>query len=293
MPIAGYAFCIALLTAGYYYNLTFVQRGLIDLGTTRLGMAGCSVSLVMALLAQAFVAWVVICAGSIGAAMPVTFSFMADLVPVRDRGFVAAVPAGLSFSVASLYPQQWRIEEFSIVMAVAMAPALVVLAALAFRPSPLVDRLARQRARFGSGRFTRAPAPSASTSAFVVIVAAMFAVFFIDSLGFLRIIDTPAYISTSWQSPDPAVRMFIAGLHVAGAAMAGVLNTTFHWRWLLVWVYGLFASPPCPCCCTPGASGAWPTRRGHEPRRHSDAAAQPAADGVGGHMSRTSSERSP
>ena len=290
MPIAGYAFCIGLLTAGYYYNLTFVQLGLIDLGTTRLGMSGRSVSLVMALLAlvalaasvatgvvmdrrrwsgdlrtklrlltvvtgvqltltviapllttpRAFVAWVVICAGSIGAAMPITFSFMADLVPVRDRGFAAAVPAGLSFFIASLYPQQWRIEEFSTVMAVAMAPAVVVLAALAFRPSRLVDRLARQRTRFGPGRFVRSPAPSASTSAFVVIVAAMFAVFFIDSLGFLRIIDTSAYISTSWQSPDPAVRMFIGGLHVAGAAMAGVLYTTFHWRWLLVWVYGLF-----------------------------------------------------
>ena len=290
VPVTGYVFCIALLTAGYYYNLTFVQLGLIDLGTSRLGMSGRGVSLVMALLALValavsvatgvvmdrrgwsgdlrtrlrvltvvtavqltltllapllgtpgtFVVWVVVCAGSIGAAMPITFSFMADLIPVRDRGFAAAVPAGLSFFVASLYPQQWRVEEFSAVMAAVMAPAVVVLALLAFRPSRLVDRLARLRGRFGSGRFTRPPAPTASTSTFAVIVAAMFAVFFIDSLGFLRIIDTPAYISTSWQSPDPGVRLFIAGVHVAGAAMAGVLYTTFDWRWLLVWVYGLF-----------------------------------------------------
>lgn len=51
VPVTGYVFCIALLTAGYYYNLTFVQLGLIDLGTSRLGMSGRGVSLVMALLA--------------------------------------------------------------------------------------------------------------------------------------------------------------------------------------------------------------------------------------------------
>jgi len=290
VPIAGYGFYVALLTAGYYYNLTFVQLGLVDLGTNRLGMPGRDVSLVMALLAvvaltvsvaagvvmdrrgwsrdlrlklrlltvvtavqliltvvapqlgtpAGFTAWVVVCAATIGVGMPVTFSFMADLIPIRDRGFAAAVPAGLAFFVASLYPQQWRIEEFSAVMAIAMTPAVVVLAALAFRPSRLVDRLARQQTRLGPGRFTRPPALTASTAAFALAVAALFAVFFIDSLGFLRIIDTPAYISTSWQSPDIGVRLFIAVAHVVGAAIAGVLYTTFDWRWLLVWVYGLF-----------------------------------------------------
>lgn len=290
VPLAGYAFYVALLTAGYYYNLTFVQLGLIDLGTNRLGMAGRSVSLTMAALAltalavsvasgmvmdrrgwsrdfrlklrlltvvtavqlvltvlapllrspEGFVMWVVACAATIGIGMPVTFSFMADLIPVRDRGLVAAVPAALAFFVAALYPQQWRVEEFSAVMAVVMAPAVVVLAVLAFRPSRLVDRLGRHQARLGAGRYARATASGASTAVFALAVAAVFAVFFIDSLGFLRIIDAPAYISTSWQSPDLGVRLFIAVTHVVGAAMAGVLYTAFDWRWLLLWVFGLF-----------------------------------------------------
>lgn len=290
VPIAGYAFYVAVLTVGYYYNLTFVQLGLIDLGTNRLGMSGSSVSLTMAMLAlvalavsvaagvamdrrgwsrdlrvklrlltvvtavqltltiiapllrtpDGFVVWVVVCAATIGVGMPVTFSFMADLIPVRDRGFAAAVPAGLAFFVAALYPQQWRVEEFSAVMTVLMAPAVAALALLAFRPSRLVDRLAGQQARFGPGRYARARGSGASTAVFALAVAAMFAVFFIDSLGFLRIIDTPAYITTSWQSPDLGVRVFIAIAHVGGAAMAGVLYTAFDWRWLLVWVYGLF-----------------------------------------------------
>ncbi len=290
VPVAGYGFTIALLTGGYYYNLTFVQLGLIDLGAERLGMRGQAVSMVMALLAvvalvasvatgvamdrrgwsrdlrtrlrvltvvtatqlvltalapllatpAGYVAWVLVCATSLGVGMPVTFSFMADLIPIRDRGFAAALPAGLSFFIAALYPQQWRVEEFSAVMTVAMAPAVVVLAVLAFRPSSLVDRLAGLQADIGPGRFARPPGAAVSTPAFALIVAAMFAVFFIDSLGFLRIVDAAAYISTSWQSPDLGVRLFIAVVHVVGAAMAGVLYTAFHWQWLLVWVYGLF-----------------------------------------------------
>ncbi|WP_336136412.1 hypothetical protein [Natronomonas amylolytica] len=68
---------------------------------------------------------------------------MIDFIPVRDRGYVAAIVAGLSFFVAglsffvaglsffvaglsffvaALYPMEWRIEEFSTVMAAAMVP---------------------------------------------------------------------------------------------------------------------------------------------------------------------------
>lgn len=73
------------------------------------------------------------------------------------------------------------------------------------------------------------------------LVLLMFAVFFIDSLGFLRIIEAPAYISTSWQSPELGTRAFIAVGHVVGAAMAGVLYRAFGRRWLFVWIFGLFA----------------------------------------------------
>lgn len=140
--------------------------------------------------------------------MPVTFSFMADLIPVRDRGFAAAIPAGLAFFVAALYPQQWRLVEFSVVMSAVMAPAIVVLATLAFRPSRLVDRLAHQHARFGPGRFTRPPAPAASTPAFALIVAAMFAVFFIDSLGI----------------PDAVPPLLLPGVYVLAVSFYTTLN---------------------------------------------------------------------
>lgn len=47
----GYGLFVILMAAGYYYNLTFVQLGLIDLGRVRLGMARPQVSWYLSVLA--------------------------------------------------------------------------------------------------------------------------------------------------------------------------------------------------------------------------------------------------
>lgn len=291
VPVVGYFVYISALTAGYYYNLTFVQLGLIDLGTRLVGLRTETVSIAMGVLAllalivavmsgvlmdrrgwstdlyvkfrilfgilvvqlvltaiapyvsspEAFGLWVVVCSITLGLGIPTTFSFMIDFVPVRDRGYVAAFVAGLSFFVAALYPVEWRMEEFSAVMVAAMLPAVAVLGVVSFRRSAIVDEWAQQHEAYGTGRFCR-PEPIRTMSAtFWSLVLLMFGVFFIDSLGFLRIIETPTYIYTSWQSPDVSVRLFIAVTHVIGALMAGVLYTNFSRKWLFLWVFGLFA----------------------------------------------------
>ncbi len=291
VPALGYLKYVAVLSAGYYYNLTFVQLGLIDLGTRLVGMTEGQVSVAMAALAlvafvvavatgrvmdkrgwssdlrlkfrilfvvvtwqtvltmvaplvgtpREFGLWVLFSAVGIGAGIPVTFGLMIDFIPIRHRGFIAALVTGLAFSAAALYPMEWKIDEFAPLMTLVMIPAAAVLGVISFRRFPVVDVLARQHERFGIGRFCR-PTPIATASVgFWMLVMVMFSVFFIDSLGFLRIIDTPAYISTSWQSPSVGPRLFIAVTHVVGAAMAGVLYTSFGRRWLLVWVFGLFA----------------------------------------------------
>ncbi|MGM0385628.1 MAG: MFS transporter [Actinomycetota bacterium] len=291
---AGYGLYIAVLTAGYYYNLTFVQLGLIDLGERRVGLTGTTVSAAMGALALAalvaalamgwtmdrrgwgadlrvklrilfgvvlaqtlltiaapfvltagaFLAWVAVCSLSIGTGIPVTFSLMLDLIPNRHRGHVAATTAGLAFFVAALYPREWRVEEFATVMTWGMVPAVGIFALLAFPPRgpvrDLVATLADGAARHGPGRFVRPP-HRPSRAVFWGLVAVMFGVFFIDSLGFLRIIEAPTYILSSWQSPETGPRLFIAVTHVVGAAMAGVLYTAFDRRWLIVWILGLFA----------------------------------------------------
>lgn len=291
VPVTGYLFYVAALTAGYYYNLTFVQLGLVDLGTRLVGMSRQDVSLVMAALALVtlavavasgvvmdrrrwstdlrvklrlllavlvvqlgltlvapairtpggFLAWVLVCSVPLGVGIPVMFSTMIDFIPVRDRGYVAAVVAGLAFFIAALYPFEWRIEEFSLVVATGMAPAALALGVLSFTRFTFVDELARQHEQFGVGRFCRAEPVRTRSFLFLGLVALMFAVFFIDSLGFLRIIEEPALMAASWQSPDLGVRLFIAVMHVVGALVAGVLYTNFDRRWLFLWILGLFA----------------------------------------------------
>ena len=287
----GQAFYVAVMAAGYYYNLTFVQLGVIDLGTRRVGLPVGRVSAVMAgfalgafvvavatgrlmdrrgwgadlraklrivfvvVAAQtvltiaapvvaapgAFLVWVGVCAITLGVGMPVTFSLMLDLVPIRNRGWIAAATAAIAFFAAAVYPLQWRIEEFAVVMAWLMVPGTVALGVIALGRFDVVATLARQHETQGVGRFCRSTSFATASTTFWVILAAMFAIFFIDSLGFLRIIDEPAYISTSWQSPDMSTRLFIGISHVVGAAMAGVLYTAFGRRWLLLWIFGLFA----------------------------------------------------
>lgn len=292
-PIAGYVIYIAALTAGYYYNLTFIQLGLTDLGTREIGMAPEEVSIVMAILAlltlvvaiisgvvidqkgwstdlytkfrllfliilvqlgltiaspfisttEAFIGWIVICSLTLGVGIPVTFSFMIDFIPVRDRGYVAAIVAGLSFFVAALYPIEWQIEQFSLVMSAMMIPGVLILGVLLMKQFAFVDALAKQHKQedFSIGRFCR-PVPVRTFSfALLAPIILMFGVFFIDSLGFLRIIEEPIYIYTSWQSPDLNVRMFIAVMHVVGALVGGLLYTSFGRNWLFFWVFCLFA----------------------------------------------------
>lgn len=287
----GYLVYIGVLSGGYYYNLTFVQLGLIDLGTRRVGMGGEQVSVVMAGFALGafimalltgramdrwgwssnlrfklralfgvvavqtvltvltswvseppeFIAWVVVGSLAIGVGIPVSFSMMGDLIPVRFRGRIAAVVAGLAFFAAAIYPLEWRVEEFAPVMTALMIPAAAGLGAVSFGRFGIVGRLEERGESLGVGRFCRTEPVATASFAFWGLVVSMFAVFFIDSLGFLRIVETPAYISTSWQSPEMGPRLFIAISHVVGAAMAGVLYAAFGRRWLFVWIFGLFA----------------------------------------------------
>jgi hypothetical protein len=69
----------------------------------------------------------------------------------------------------------------------------------------------------------------------------MFAVFFLDSFGFLRILDTPALALASWQSPVYATRVSIALAHIVSAGAAAVIYTYFRKGVLFTWVVGIFA----------------------------------------------------
>ncbi|WP_435073303.1 MFS transporter [Halorubrum sp. HHNYT27] len=293
--VSGYVLFVSLMVAGYYYNITFVQLGLIDLGTRLVGMSDTAVSMWMAALAlvtlvvaavtgvtmdrrgwstnlrtklkllfgvvcvqfaltlvapmirtvPAFGAWIVFASIGLGVGFPVSFSLAIDLVPVSDRGYVAAAITAIAYFLANAIPLSWSVDVFSQLMVTAMAPGLLVLGIVSFasfdRLDAILDALGKQHESYGTGRFCHRDPVRTLSLAFAVPVVLMFGVFFIDSLGFLRIIDTPSLLLSSWQSPEFSTRLFIAVAHVIGAVMAGVIYSNYSLSRIFLWTFALFA----------------------------------------------------
>jgi MFS family permease len=292
----GYAFFIGMMAVGYYYNLTFVQFGLFDLGTRLVGTTHQQVAIYMAFLAlltsitailvgwlmmkrgwssdlriklrlafgvvlvQTFLtwtapsirsenmllAWVAGASLALGVGVPATFSMTVDFIPIRDRGYAAAFITAIAYFVAATFSTSWTIEDFSRQILWLMAAGAFGLGLLAFAPLPFVDQLAELHTRqgYGRGRFVHLDPSSGRTwisRRLIVLVVLLFGIFFIDSLGFLRLAETPVYFESSWQSPDTSVRLAIGVIHVIGALIAGVLYTSQSERYLFLWIFGIFA----------------------------------------------------
>lgn len=198
---------------------------------------------------SSFTVWILACSLLLGIGVPATFSLTTDLIPVHDRGYVAAFITALAYFLAATLSVSWRIEPLSQVMLLVMGPGAAVLAgivaAVTFQRTFVARWVAElatnhHQKRFGQGRFV----PSSNQSprrAFWGFVALMFGIFFIDSLGFLRIIDTPILVDATWQATSLAPRLTIGVVHVVSALVAGVLYTKLSRRHLFYWIFGIFA----------------------------------------------------
>jgi MFS family permease len=289
----GIALFIGMMATGYYYNVTFIQLGLLDLGGRVLGMDAAAVARdvgLLALLTSAvslavgfalvrsgrssdfrlklrlasgvvlaqtalsagtvlvrspggFRLWIILASVALGVGVPVTFGLTVDLVPRRLRGYVAGVIAALAYFAAPVFSYPWRIETLRAQMLAIMLPGSVAIAALAFIRTPLTDALAVQHRdpAFYYGRFTRVADGRVHPSRSVLaLIALMFAVFFIDSLGFVRLTGATFLVDHAWRSPDVAPRVAISTMHVIAALAGGVLYTALDERSLFLWTLGVF-----------------------------------------------------
>jgi hypothetical protein len=75
----------------------------------------------------------------------------------------------------------------------------------------------------------------------VGLLGLMFVVFFIDSLGFLRLLETPLYMIGSWQSTNPNVHLLIAGTHGVAGLIGGIFYAYLSKRSLFAWTMGVFS----------------------------------------------------
>lgn len=293
--LLGYLLFIGMMAVGYYYNVTFVQLGLLDLGTRLVGMSEGAVAGRMALLAllaclvalgtgftlqrlprlrqlrrrlqlafivvlaqalltaiapairsqAAYTAWIVLASLALGIGMPVTFSLTLDLIPVRDRGLVAALITGGAYTVAAAIPSSWQIDAFRTQLLLPLAAGTVGLGLLAFLRPPFVAVWESQHEdpAFAIGRFVRFDARGRPRVGrrFLALLVLMFGIYFVDSLGFLRVIETPALVNSAWRSPDLSPHLIIAGAHAVAALIAGVLYSALDEKHLFLWIFGLFA----------------------------------------------------
>ncbi|MEJ2750861.1 MAG: MFS transporter, partial [Anaerolineae bacterium] len=212
-PVAGgYGLFIGMMAVGYFYNVTFVQLGLVDLGMRVLGMSRQAVAMQMAVLAlitclvalgsgwwmqrhgwstrllrklqlalavvvvqtgltavaphipspTAMLAWIVVCSLALGVGVPATFSLTTDLIPVRDRGYVAAAITAVAYFMAAVFSGVWQIAALSRLMLLIMGPGALVLAVVVLLASSgrtfvalWVAELGQNYRldRFGNGRF--------------------------------------------------------------------------------------------------------------------------------------------
>ena len=294
-PWLGMLLFVGAASAGYFYNLTFVQLGLTDLGTRLVGLPEDRVAGLMGLLAgltllvalatgflmhrrrwsevfaaklrllaavvmlqtvltalapgirdeAALTLWVVAASLVLGCGVPSMFGLTCDLVPVRHRGTVAAAATSAAFLPAAVFSSDWRVEEFAAQLLWLMVPGAAGLAVLAFAPLPVTAALGRQHLLpgYGAGRFVHGRTGSRGLPGrnFTLALVLMFGVYFVDSLGFLRIIDTSVYIDSAWRSVEPGTLWAIGLTHVIAAVAAGILYPALGLRALLGWIFGLFA----------------------------------------------------
>ena len=284
-----------MMGVGYFYNLTFVQFGLLDLGTQVVGMSRAEVSRGMAILAlttcliaivfgllmqylgwsqrfrtklrlalgvvlvqavltsiapslrnsEVFLAWILVASLALGVGVPVTFSLTVDLVPVKWRGYAGGLITVAAYFPAALFSTTWTVEEFSLPLTLLMLAGAGALAVLSFARHPWVDQLAGQHRlpQYGRGRFLQPDKKGGLRlqRSLVLLIVLMFGIYFIDSLGFLRLSETPVYFNTAWKSPLFGTHLTLAWFHVLGAFIGGILYTYLDEKPLFLWIFGIFA----------------------------------------------------
>lgn len=186
--------------------------------------------------------WLLAASIAMGTAVPITFALTVDFVPVPARGWTAGLITAIAYLSANVLPADWQIEVLAAEMLALMPLGLLLTAGLAFGRHPWLDQWANQHSdpAFGRGRYLASVSSTRFPLRLLAVIAIMFGVFFVDSLGFLRLLDSPVHMTSAWLSADPMVRLTLGGVHVVGAAIGAVFYSYLDDKTLFLSIFGLF-----------------------------------------------------
>ena len=238
---------VMTLTTGYLIDRK--SWGTATLGKCRVLFAIVVLQMVVTYLLTAvsslpgFLLWIVGCSVLLGVAIPFAFSLMLDLIAPSERGYAAGAVVGCAFFLAALFPYRWTAGQFVPAAVIALLPAALVLGVVSVGLP--VEKLTPRAEGGEHGGLDGAESASVRSRVGMAPllggVVLLFGAFFVDSLGFVRIIETPSLVERSWQSRDLGVRVAIGLTHLAGGLAVGVLYMKGRYLRILGATFALFA----------------------------------------------------
>jgi MFS family permease len=190
-----------------------------------------------------FILWIIILSIILGFAIPVTYTLFVYFVPRFLRGGFAALATGLTYITASGIPMDWQMEVFVDQLKFPLVlSAIGLISFLCFRPKIISKWQAQSdNDEFSVGRFAEAKDKIKFRTNIIIALLLVGGIFFIDSLGFLKLINTPEIVKNTWQSADLSVHLILALAHAMGALIGGILYSKLRLEQVFIWVFGIFA----------------------------------------------------
>ncbi len=234
MVLLGIISCISAVITGILidkYHLSLKTRFRIN-GLIMIVQMVATNTIYLAITTPLFIIWISIFSVLVGMMFPLSFSYMFFMIPVKHRGYVAGIITSGTYIISNVSPVAWDFGGMMNATAITAAPAIILMIVL-FLKKGLIESYEITPER--SIDYEK----ESNNNIFAVLVVLMFAIYFIDSFGFLRIINDTAIYNATWNGSFD-IRLLIATAHVIPALLMGYLYQKHGEKIVLICTFAIF-----------------------------------------------------
>jgi MFS family permease len=192
---------------------------------------------------SSFYLWILFCSISLGLAIPVTYTLFYKITSRNKRYLSAAIITGVTYFVASTIPIDWSIENFVLQFKYPLVVGVIALGTVQILKISIVNsyfRFLKLEYSIEENKYLKKHSRSKIRYLFVITVLLLATVFFVDSLGFIRLISTPEFIEQTWQSESWIPRISIGIGHILGAIVGAIMYKELEIEKVIVGIMLLF-----------------------------------------------------